>query len=189
MLKTSATPILSSSSDWSAWAAAVKAAADPHNIWSLVEKEHDDDPEPPLPQLAPKPDMNDYLTPEEETAEIHVLNVMDRTPEGRSAYRLDLDAWREEANVTKRCLKALKELRSFIISTVELWITEQVSSFETCAALYHHLKSQYCPSDRSRQQTLRQKYANLHGVGGSDLERWLDDWIVMEGYFVRLRMP
>lgn len=193
LIKTSSTPILTSPNDWAPWLASVKAAATAYDIWKYVEPQPEDLADENLticPVVPSRPDMNNYHTTEQIQQNLRVSSAMHLNREARDAFRIDIAAWKEEADEAKQSLKALKELQSFMIGTTDIRMIESLTWYKTCYELFTHLKTQYSPSDESKKQDLRRRYEKLlEGVSGSDMEKWLDEWVVMYIDFRRLGMP
>lgn len=181
-VKSSNTPLLTSLATWPAWQAAIKAMADTYDVQEYV---HDyDRGTGKLVQaltVLRKPQLNDYRTQIQQELNDDIHNAFDMDTGQRLSYKIDLEAWRDDFQEIKAQVKALKELKAFMISTVDVRIVDQISDFDTCREVSQHLKGQYAPSDRSRKEEIRRNYAVLQeAVFLSNLEHWLNDWIIME---------
>lgn len=87
------------------------------------------------------------------------------------------DEWLREFKKVEKAKEQLMQLRTFMITTVEEYLAEQVADLDTCAGIYGHLKGRCAPSSENRQIDSRRKYHKLcEGPKAQNFEKWADEW-------------
>lgn len=153
--------------DWFKWYVLMKNSITPRELWPVyIEKQSPHDPDYPPP--IPRPDFSDIRD--------GATHVRQLTPHELQQYQMLYQIYQDEKQERDEQVKALDELHSMMLRSVEDTPFVILEEYKTCAALFQFLKRTYGPTKDTVSEEFVDLCRNSHRILDMDERcgRWLD---------------